>query len=268
MKKRLSHIILFCLTAFLLPSCCIQRFVPEGKHFLHDNKVVIENKKVEFKKADITPYISQKTHKVSFPSRFPTWLYYVTEDKKDKKFWNWVNEHLTRHPEYYDQEAAYQSARQIEQYLDNRGYFNSKVTNTVKYKGHKAFATYTIKPSTPYRISKINYQIEDTALMRSVMRLESRFPAKVNDIYNAYTLDEQRILITEFLRNMGYYYFTREYVSFEVDSSFNDHTLEITMKIANVKDRETDTNAIRLTKSIFSPTTCPCWRVFHHQIRR
>lgn len=196
MKKNVFHIILFCLTVLLLSSCNIGRHVPQGKHFLHENKVVVKGKKVEFKKSDITPYIAQKTHKVNFPNRFSTWLYYVTEKKTDRKFWSWVNKHLTRHPEYYDHEASLNSARQIKQYLDNRGYFNSLVNHTVKYKKHKAYSTYTIQPSTPYRINKIEYQIEDTALMRSVMRLEKRFPAKVNDIYNAYTLDEQRIMIT------------------------------------------------------------------------
>lgn len=241
MKKRLVHIILLTLTVFLFSSCGIRRFIPEGQHFLHENKVEIKDKKVEFKKSDVSPYIAQKTHKVSFPTRFPTWLYYVTEKKTDKKFWRWVNENLTRKPEYYDAESARNSARQIAQYLDNRGYFHSKVTNSVRFKKHKAYVTYTIQPSTPYRINKINYQIEDTALMRSVMRIERRFPAKVNDIYNAYTLDEQRVMITDYLRNVGYYYFTRDYITFEVDSSFNNHTLEITMKIANVKDRNSNT---------------------------
>ena len=239
MRKRVLHIILFCLSVVLLPSCRIGHLMPEGQHFLHENKVKIEDKKVEFKKSDVTPYITQGTHKVSFPTKFPTWLYYYTEKKTDSKFWRWVNENLAKEPEYYDAAAARNSARQIEQYLDNRGYFHSKVTNTVKFKRHKAYATYTIKPSTPYRINQINYQIEDTALMRSVMRLEKRFPAKVGDIYNAYTLDEQRVMITDFLRNTGYYYFTRDYISFEVDSSYNNHTLEITMKIDNAKDRNT-----------------------------
>lgn len=241
MRKRFVHIILLTLTVFLFSSCGIKRFIPEGQHFLHENKVEIKDKKVEFKKSDVSPYIAQKTHKVSFPTRFPTWLYYVTEKKTDKSFWRWVNENLTRKPEYYDAESARNSARQIAQYLDNRGYFHSKVTNSVRFKKHKAYVTYTIQPSTPYRINKINYQIEDTALMRSVMRIERRFPAKVNDIYNAYTLDEQRVMITDYLRNVGYYYFTRDYITFEVDSSFNNHTLEITMKIANVKDRNSNT---------------------------
>ena len=71
-------------------------------------------------------------------------------------------------------------------------------------------------------------------------RLESRFPVKVNDIYNAYTLDEQRTFITEYLRNAGYYFFTKDYITYEVDSSFNNHTLAITMKIANAKDRNSE----------------------------
>ena len=62
-----------------------------------------------------------------------------------------------------------------------------------------------------------------------LLRLESRFPAKVNDIYNAYTLDEQRTYITDFMRNAGYYFFSKDYITYEVDSSFQDHSLEITM---------------------------------------
>ena len=239
--KRTLHIILACLALTLFASCSIGRFVPEGEHFLYSNNVKIEGAKdVEFTKSEISDYIIQGTHKVSFPNKFTTWLYYVTEDS-DWSLWRWVNEYLSREPEYYDATAAYNSAKQIEDYLDNRGYFNSKVTNTVKYKGFKAKAYYVVHPATPYRISNINYQIEDSVLYAIVKRMHDRdrLPAKVNDIYNAYTLDEQRVQITEFLRNMGYYYFTRNYITFEVDSSFNNHNLEVTMKIDNVKDRNT-----------------------------
>lgn len=239
--KRFLPIIFASLALTLLASCSIRRFVPEGQFFLHKNNVKIEQEKeVEFSKSDVSDYITQGTHKVKFPTKFSTWLYYVTE-KSEKGLWHWVNKNLAREPEYYDALAAYNSARQIEDYLDNRGYFNSKVTNTVKYNGYRAKAYYVIHPSTPYRISKVNYQIEDSVIMSIVDRLKARdrLQAKVGDIYNAYTLDEQRVYITDFLRNMGYYYFTRDYITFEVDSSFNDHTLEVTMRIDNVKDRNT-----------------------------
>lgn len=239
--KRVLHSIIAFLTLVMMASCSIGRFVPEGEHFLHKNSVKIEEgKEVAFTKSDVSDYIIQGTHRVGFPNKFTTWLYYVTEDY-EKGLWHWVNTYLSRKPEYYDDQAAASSAKQIEDYLDNRGYFNSKVKKTVEYKDYRARVTYNIYPSTPYRISKINYQIEDTTLLQIVNRLKERdrLPARENDIYNAYTLDEQRVLITEFLRNMGYYYFTRDYITFEVDSSFNNHTLEVTMKIDNMRDRNT-----------------------------
>jgi outer membrane protein assembly factor BamA len=239
--RRTLHIILFCFALTLLASCSIERFVPEGQHFLNKNSVTIESdEKVAFTKSEVSDYIIQSPHKVRFPNRFTTWLYYVTEDK-EKGLWHWVNEHLARKPEYYDDQLADNSAKQIEDYLDNRGYFNSKVIKSVTYQDYKAKANYTIYPSKPYRINKTDYQIEDTAIMSIVTRLKERgrLPIKFASIYNAYTLDEQRVLITDFLRNMGYYYFTRDYVTFEVDSSYNDHTLSVTMKIANAKDRNT-----------------------------
>ena len=213
MRKTL-HIILVCLSLVLFASCSIRRFVPEGQHFLHKNSIKIEEEgDVEFTKSDVSSYIIQGTHKVRFPNKFTTWLYYVTQDSK-KGLWHWVNKNLSREPEYYDALAATNSARQIEDYLDNRGYFNSKVTNTVTFSGYRAKASYVVRPSKPYRISEINYHIEDTTIMGLVNMLKSRdrLPAKVGDIYNAYTLDEQRVLITDFLRNMGYYYFTRDYI--------------------------------------------------------
>ncbi|MBQ3710682.1 MAG: BamA/TamA family outer membrane protein [Bacteroidales bacterium] len=239
MRKRGLHIILVLLATMLLSSCGVNRFVPEGKYFLQKNTVEIEGQKPEFTKSEVSSYITQKPFKVRFPFRFPVWLYYVTEDNSGHGFRHWVNENLSRKPEYFEFGEVGNSTKQMEQYLENRGYFNAKVTSNVEYSNKKAKVTYTIQPSEPYRIAKIDYQIEDTALLRTVKRLERRLPAQAGQTYNAYTLDEQRTTITSFLRNSGYYYFSREYITFEVDSSFNNHTVEISMKIANVEDRDT-----------------------------
>ena len=239
MRKRYFNIILIGLTALLLTSCRVGRFVPEGKYFLDKNVVEIEGKKTEFSKSDVSSYTTQKPHRVRFPFRFSTWLYYVTKENKGTGFKHWVNEHLTKKPVYFEPSEVKVSAQQMEQYLNNRGYFHSKVTTNTTYSKYRAKVTYTVHPSTPYRISQINYNIEDSVLRQYVERLESRLPAQPGQIYNAYTLDEQRTFVTNYLRNLGYYFFTRNYITFEVDSSFHNHTLEVTMKIANAEDRNT-----------------------------
>ena len=223
----------------LLTSCRVGRFVPEGKHFLDKNVVEIEGDKVEFTKSEVSSYITQKPHKVRFPYKFSTWLYYVTEENKGTGFKHWINEHLAKEPVYFEPAEVKTSARQMEQYLNNRGYFHSKVSTNTTYKKYRAKVTYTVHPATPYRISQINYQIEDTVLRGYIDRIESRLPAQAGQVFNAYTLDEQRTYVTNYLRNLGYYFFTRNYITFEVDSSFHNHTMEVTMKIANAEDRNT-----------------------------
>ena len=239
MRKKHLYIILICLFGMMLASCRVGRFVPEGQHFLDKNVIEIEGEKVEFSKSDVSSYITQKPHRVRFPFKFTTWLYYVTEENKGTGFKHWINEHLTKQPEYFNASEIKPSAKQMEQYLNNIGYFNSKITTNTTFSKYRAKVTYTIHPATPYRISHINYHIEDTVIGRYIERLESRLPAQVGQIYNAYTLDEQRTYVTNFLRNLGYYFFTRNYITFEVDSSFHNHTLEVTMKIANAEDRKT-----------------------------
>ena len=219
--------------------------MPEGTHFLDKNTVVIKGGNVTFSKSDISTYITQSPHRVRFPNRFTTWLYYVTEDKTDRSFWNWVNEYIARTPEYYDADASLNSTKQIKLYLDNIGYFNSKVTHELKpywlpSKRHRIKSIYTVYPSQPYTISEIHYHIEDTVVAGYVERIKDRLPVKENELYNAYTLDDERNVITNMLRNVGYYYFTRDYISYEIDSSFRNHTLEVTLKIDNVKDRHTN----------------------------
>lgn len=239
MRKTRLHIIFVCLAALLLASCRVGRFVPEGQYFLDKNIVDIEGEKVEFKKSEVSAYITQKPHRVRFPFKFSTWLYYVTENNKGTGFKHWINEHLAKKPEYFDPNEINASIQQMEQYLNNRGYFHSKVTSKTEFSKYRARVTYTIHPTTPYRINNVDYQIEDTVLAKSLSRIENRLPVKEGQIFNAYTFDEQRTTITDYLRNLGYYFFTRSYITYEVDSTFNNHTMDVTMKIANAEDRNT-----------------------------
>lgn len=243
MRIKHLHIVLLMLVATLFASCSIKRFVPEESQFLHKNKVEIKAKKTGLKSSELSAYITQKPFNARFPNRFRLWWYYVTENSKSG-FWRWINKNIGREPEYFDENSATYSVEQLEQYLNNRGYFNSKVRCDVKSfrrrKKHLLVATYSVYPTQPYRIHDIQYEIEDTVLAKTILRYEDRFPAKTGDIYNSYTLDEQRTFITERLRNNGYYYFNKDYITYEVDSSFNNHTLEITMKISNPVDRKTN----------------------------
>lgn len=221
------------LVAVLMSSCGIRRFVPEGKYLVQSNKVVIEKEGTQISKSDVSKYISLKPYKSTLQTNLPTWIYYKWEQHQNSKFWKWMNNSFGRQPVYYEKSEANNSSTQMMRYLDNVGYFNSKVTHTVetKKRSKKAKVTYHVYPTQPYTISKIDHIIRDSLVRRLIMRDSARFPVKEGNIYNAYSIIEERELIAERMRNSGYYYFTTDNVYYEVDSNFMNHTLTVTMKL-------------------------------------
>lgn len=233
--KRL-HIVFGLLMVILMSSCNITRFVPEGKYLVKKNAVVVEDNdddhdKIE--KSKLSSFITLKPYRETFQTNLPTWIYYKWEKHQKSKIWAWMNKTFGKEPVYYDPAGAKNSARQMMRYLDNIGYFHSKVTHSVDLNENRkrATVTYNVYPSQPYYVRKINYVIDDTLARRYIMRDSINFQLKEGDIYDAYDLNEQRDLITERLKNSGYFYFNRDNIYYEVDSNFMNHTMEITMRL-------------------------------------
>lgn len=232
--KRL-HIIILAVSAFLFSSCSIHKFVPEGKYLVKTNKVVIEEKGTQISKSGVSKYISLKPYKNTLQTNIPTWIYYQSDNKPDSKFWSWMNKNFGRAPIYYDRAEADNSAQQMMRYIDNVGYFHSRVEHEVEFKQRRKRAkiTYHVYPAQPYHVNSIEYNIGDSLMESYIMRDSSKFELHEGDIYNAYSLSNQRELITERLRNSGYYYFNRNHIQYEVDSNFMNHTLSIKMNLSS-----------------------------------
>jgi outer membrane protein assembly factor BamA len=232
--KRL-HIVIGFFMAILMSSCSINRFIPEGKSLVSSNKIVIEGEKTQISKSGLSNYITLKPYKTTFQTKVPNWIYYKSERKPNNKVWKWLNEKFGREPIYYDATSANNSAQQMMRYLDNVGYFHSKVTHTVKEKGKRAKVTYHVYPTQPYTVNDIEYVINDSLIRSYIMRDSTKFELEEGDIYNAYTLNNVREIMTERMKNSGYFYFSRDDIYFEVDSNFMNHSLSITMRLKDNK---------------------------------
>jgi len=228
--KRL-YIVIGLFVAIFMSSCSINRFIPDDKSLVKSNKIVIEDKKADISKSELSNYITLKPFKQTFQTRVPNWIYYKWERKPKSKFWKWANEKFGREPRYYDEAEANKSATQMMRYLDNVGYFHSKVTHSERTRGKRTRITWNVYPSRPYTYNKITYIINDSLIRSYIMRDSAKFELKEGDIYNAYTLNDVREIITERMKNSGYYFFSPNDIYFEVDSNFMDHTLSVTMRL-------------------------------------
>ena len=231
MSCKKHHIILVVLVAALLSSCNVSRFVPEGKYLVKKNNIEIEGKKTDISKSDLSDYITLKPYKGTFETNWPTWVYFKSQRRPNSKFWKWMNKTFGKEPSFYDPVEADRSADQMMRYLDRSGYFHSKVTHSIKTRRKKARVYYHVYPTRPYIVSKIDRNVDDTLIQRYIMRDSTKFALKNGDIFDAFKLDDEREIITERMKNSGYYFFKRDNIYYEVDSNFMDHTLTVAMKL-------------------------------------
>lgn len=220
----------------LLASCSIRKHVPEDKMILKNNIVEINSKDVDFSKSDISHYISQSATPKFLGFMPQTWIYYKTENKTNKKFYKWVNETIGKKPVYFSNDLKEKSVSQISKYLNDVGYFNSGISTQIKNKRGIGNVIYGIYPARPYIVDSITYKISDTTISRYVKEIEDVLPVQKGDIFNAFDLDDERDMITEYLKNKGYYYFTKDYIFMEVDTNFIVRKANIDIRIENVMD--------------------------------
>ena len=235
LRGKTLHIVIGLALAVLMSSCGINRFVPEGKYLVKKNKIVIEGDHKDLSSSGLSTYITLKPYKEFYQSNFGSRMYYRAQLHPDSKFWRWMNKNFGREPVYYDKTEADNSTVQMMRYLDNVGHFHSKVTSDVEFQQKKAIVTYHIYPTEPYIVNDLEYFFGDSIMEHTIMRDSASLPLKKGQIYNAYSMNDQRDMITNRLNNSGYYFFNRDAIYYEVDSNFMNHSMKVTMFVKDNK---------------------------------
>ena len=216
-------------------SCSVKKYIPKDQQLTQKYSVSVVTKPDEVKISDLKDLIKPKANS-SFLLWKPKLYYYFRNEKKPTKFNNWLNKNYGEEPVYTETTDLEKSCRNMETYLENIGFFNSKVEYFIKAKGINDKITFLVNLSTPYKISNIDYDIKDSVAKSFVMAEKDKILIKEGSNYNAYTMDDERDRITSNLRNSGYFMFSRNYIQFVVDSNHQNHTMNVTIKLNNIRE--------------------------------
>jgi hypothetical protein len=221
----------------IISSCGVKKNLEHDQYLLNKYKIKIEGKHPEISSSELKTLLSPTPNKKLLFARNKLWVYYRYVKNKTK-FNTWLNEHFGEEPVFYSEKKVISITTKMNRYLDNIGFFNSTVTYKEDLYKNVANIAFNIKPAEPYRISKIKYEISDTLLKSFFYDNIKESLIKENNIYNAYTFDNERDRISQNLRNSGYYYFNRNYIQFVVDSNLMKHSMDINLVINNLKTQD------------------------------
>jgi len=220
-------------------SCRPTKNVPEGYYLLNKYKLKCDDKSIDTD--ELESYIKQKPNKRMLEVfRFHLGVYNMFHKKGSKKLRRKITEIVGEEPVLYDDYLKTKSSKQIKIYLKNKGYYYSDVYDTTIYKKKKAEIAYQVKANKPYTMRNINYNIDDYIVESIVFRDTINSLFKKGKLFDADLMQLERERITKFLKNRGYYDFSKEYIYYEVDSALNSYQVDINVGIKNFMKKISD----------------------------
>lgn len=155
--------------------------------------------------------------------RVPTrlWLYYQYRNKSSKLA-KWVIKKIAEPPTIYEERLTQTTARNIQNQVQQHGYFDAKCTYETKTIGkHKAKVHYILSSVLIHTIDTVRYESGDSLVLQILREQAStNLSSSAGPAHGrACVLESEKIRITNELRNRGYAYFAPNFVALVYDST-------------------------------------------------
>lgn len=215
-------------------SCSSTKHVAPGEYLLDDVSIHIldrENQNGDVSTYNLVNYLRQtENHKVLGGLKLQLALYNISGKDSSKWFNKWV-QRVGTPPVIYDSTLTAASVSQLSRALINKGYMNNSVTSQVDKNANKrkVKVTYNIRLNQPYYIRSITYNIPNDTLKQLILADTTLLPIRQNSTFDHNKLDAEREIITQRLRDNGYYAFNKEYITFIADTAAHSRAVDLTL---------------------------------------
>jgi len=219
-------------------SCSNTRFLKEGQMLYTGAKVKIENDTISKKEkkdlqsaleANLTP----KPNSTFLGLRPKLYFYNIAkEPKKDKGFNYWLKYKVGEKPVLLGDVDREFNKDIIENYSENKGYFNAKATYDTISKNKKAQVIYTVRPGSRYLIDGVKFQKDSTLVNREIQSLTDKTLLKNGKPFDLDVIKAERDRIDNRLKERGFYYFHPDNIIVQADSTVSkNHKVELNVKL-------------------------------------
>lgn len=229
-------LIFVVIGTLLLFSCSVTKHVPENEYLLNSVDIVHDKDRATAKKA--YSYVRQRPNS-KWLNTFRLPLYIYSSSGSDTTKWN--NRFLRRigeEPVIYSRRKAEQTQFNIEQMMRNDGYLHATVDfeERISHKDNRKDLIYYLHEGLRYRIDSVNTRIDNNDIARIVEENSSASHIRSGEYFSIEALEAERSRITSLLKEVGYYKFTKDLITFVADTAKNSLGVNLTMNILATDD--------------------------------
>lgn len=226
--RKYAHHICLVLFAVLFAACNTLKFVPEDKMLLNKARVQISDNQ-DISTSTLRKYLQQK-HNSEILGFWKLQLHVFDLAGPDTS--KWINRTLMKMgeaPEIYDPYLAAASMLNLQRAMQNLGYYDATVDTTMQVRNRKLNLTYNVTAGQPYYLRSYTVRLPQQDLRAAATAKESLVHEGM--IFDANVLDEERARITAAMRKNGYYYFEKDFLQYEADSAYLNHTASVQLRL-------------------------------------
>lgn len=238
MRWNRLHIVLGLWACLFLVACSNSRrlkgndtlFMGANVH-IQDNEAGLKERKVI--KKDMGNLVRPRPNKDFFGIRFKLTFYNLAgEPRKKKGFRHWVRTKVGEAPVLTSSFEAEKNRQLMANYLENRGYFKSRVSTHLDVrKNKKALAVFDVRTGPQYTINGVWFRNDSTEVATDIQEHFSETLLHEGDPYNLDVIKAERDRIDRYLKEHGYFYFSPEYILVIADSSIGNHKVNMYVKL-------------------------------------
>lgn len=231
MEKHISYKIawVLCLIS-ILSACSPTRYVGKDEYLLNRVKVKMEDKNVNA--SELKKTIRQRPNtRILGVARFHLGLYNLSGRDENKRLNKWLRS-IGEAPVIYSPFLTDRSVTQLKLYLNNKGYYDAEVTDSVWMKKKKAYVNYDVRTGPVTRVSDFVFQADSSVrvnelpasspLTRLVVADSGHTLLRRGMPLDIEILENERERITYMLRKNGYYNFSKNYIQYYADTLGKD----------------------------------------------
>jgi outer membrane protein assembly factor BamA len=214
-----GKLIIALLAALALAGCSTTRSLRSGEFLLRKNTVKVNEE--SFSASGLNSYLAQKPNSYLLGIN-PLLSVYNWAGDSESGFAGFLRRVGTP-PVVYDPSKVEESIASMENHLRYIGYYGSTVESDVRVRGRKVYVTYYVTLGRRYEISTVEYEIPDYGTFRQDFQADiPNSEVKAGGILSEQSLEAEAERSARYLRNQGYYGFSRSFYAFEADTLARD----------------------------------------------
>lgn len=226
------------LLTLILQACNLPKLARKEGPILYDNAIKIEgSREAKMLITDLDGYVKQQPNKKLLGLTRVGLRSYKIGSRWPQSRWGVIfQQKLGEPPVVVDSALILASITGMKNYMRTQGFYYPQITYGVSGKIHKQKVTYYINAGNHYIIRNINLHIADRVLDSIARENADLSSLRKGNRLMLDNLVKEKGRLAAVYRNRGYFDFTKDMVSFDMDTNVGSYFVDIGINIANPRN--------------------------------